>query len=78
MKKIVYLLASGVGGAWLGKIVYTVYAYIQLVAVNDYTVGGIFWYKLIGFVIGFIIGRYWQLSYKYWDLMSFSPVFTRK
>jgi hypothetical protein len=78
MKKIIYLLTAGAGGAWLGKIIYTIYAYLQLVTVRDIEVDGLLGYQLVGFIIGVAIGRYWQTHYRYWSSMSFMPKPVRK
>lgn len=73
MKKIIYLVAAGLGGMWIGKILYTIYAYIQVITIHDTVVEGLLWYQVAGFVIGLAIGRYWQTHYEYWSSMSFMP-----
>ena len=75
---VIYLLASGLGGSWIGKIVYTLYVYMQVIAIGDVEVTGLFWYQLIGFIAGFAIGRYWQTHYEYWSSMRFIPTATRR
>lgn len=73
MRKVIYLLASALGGVGLGSLLYVGYAYIQLITVDDDVVNGLAMYQLIGAAIGFAIGKYLQTQYKYWSLLSFSP-----
>ena len=71
MINAIYLLASAILGLLIAKLLYIGYAFSQLFLVNDYIVGGLIKYQLVGFIFGLALGRYWQLNYKYWASMKF-------
>ena len=73
MRKVIYLLASALGGIGLGSLLYVAYAYLQLITVGDDVVRGLTSYQAVGAAIGFVVGRYWQTHYKHWALLAFAP-----
>ena len=73
MRKVIYLLASALGGVGIGSLLYVAYAYIQLITVDDYVVQGLSMYQLVGAVTGVVIGLYWTATYKHWSELRFIP-----